>query len=155
MKLHYSVLSIGILLAGIYYSLDEKKTGPFTSTPPFPSSVVKMESNTVKLFDFSVNRKGNRTELHWLVDKNENVNQFEIEKSTDGKNFKIAALVFGSEKSNTDSYMFYEKGTDKKVSYRIRLVDNKGAIIYSEIIEVNSDDLNGNNVALFKKEARP
>ena len=53
--------------------------------------------------------------LNWVVGENETADRFEIEKSTDGKTFIMAALVFGTEKPKTDKYQFYEKAGRKKV----------------------------------------
>ncbi len=147
MKLYSSFLSIGILLGCIYYSLDEQKISPVVTTSPLPTLAVNNNDSPIKLFNLHGNLNGNKIELQWMVNENQEVNQFEIEKSADGKNFKIAALVFGTDKTNTDSYMFYEKATDKKILYRIKVIDTKGGSSYSNTIEVDPADSNNNNTA--------
>jgi hypothetical protein len=151
MKLYSSFLSIGILLGCIYYSLGEQKVSPVTTASSLPALAVNKNDSPVKLFNFHGNLNGNKIELQWMVNENQEVNQFEIEKSIDGKNFKTAALVFGTDKTNTDSYMFYEKAADKKISYRIKITDNNGAISYSDIIEVGQEYSNDNNVVFENK----
>lgn len=135
------------MLGCIYYSLDEQKISPVATTSPLPTLAVNKNDSHIKLFNFHGALNGNKIELQWMVNENQEVNQFEIEKSLDGKNFKIAALVFGTDKTNTDSYMFYEKAADKKTSYRIKIIDNNGTTSYSDIIEVSPEYSTDNNVA--------
>lgn len=135
------------MLGCIYYSLDEQKIDPVATTSPLPAMATSQNDSHIKLFNFHGDLSGNKIELQWMVNENQEVNQFEIEKSIDGKNFKIAALVFGTDKTNTDSYMFYEKAAGKKISYRIKIIDNNGATSYSDIIEVSPEYSNDNNVA--------
>lgn len=137
MKLYTSFLSIGILLTCIYYNLGSQDNNAVETSSHLSSGAENKKEDSVKLYNFQSRQSGNKTELYWMVDKNEKVNQFEVEKSNDGKNFKVAALVFGTDKVNTDSYMFYEKATGKKTFYQVRIIDNKGVISYSDIIEVN------------------
>lgn len=140
MKLFTSLLWIALLLIGINYILAAKEASPGAKASSQATLVVNKKDNAVKLFNFMGSQNGSKTMLQWMVNKNEEVNRFEIEKSVDGKNFKTAALIFGSEQSNTDSYMFYEKATDKKLSYRIKLMENNGTISYSDIIVVSPEE---------------
>lgn len=75
--------------------------------------------------------------LDWIVSENETADQFEVEKSEDGVHFKLAALVFSSEASDKARYQFYEKASGKKMLYRIKLINKKGAPVYSSVIEIN------------------
>jgi hypothetical protein len=151
MKLYSSFLSIGILLGCIYFSLDEQKISHVSNPSSQPALAANKNDNQVKLFNFHGDLNGNKIELQWMVNNNEAVNQFEIERSADGKIFKTAALVFGTDKANTDSYMFYEKAATKKISYRIKIIDNNGATSYSDIIEVGPEYPTDNNVAFQNK----
>lgn len=75
--------------------------------------------------------------LNWVVGENETADQFEVEKSTDGKNFIMAALVFGTDKRESDNYQFYEKAGNQKVSYRIKLINKNRKTEYSPVVEIN------------------
>jgi hypothetical protein len=75
-----------------------------------------------------------RVLLHWNIVNNQEADQFEIESSTDGKNFHMAALVFGTEKQDTDDYFFYEKVTKKKTFYRLKIINKDKSFHYSDII---------------------
>ena len=75
--------------------------------------------------------------LNWTVGENETADRFEIEKSTDGKNFTMAALVFGTDKSETGTYQFYEKAGKQKVLYRVKLINKNQEVHYSTVITID------------------
>ena len=75
--------------------------------------------------------------MNWEVGDNETADQFEVEKSTDGKNYIMAALVFGTDKSETDKYQFYEKAGSQRVLYRIKLINKDRKTEYSTVVEIN------------------
>ena len=74
--------------------------------------------------------------LEWSTDGTLVTNYFEIQKSTDGKNFKTIALVLGADpkQEGCDCYGSYEKepGHNFKNYYRVKHIDNKGIVQYSE-----------------------
>lgn len=72
-----------------------------------------------------------------MVNENETADRFEVEKSTDGKTFTMAGLVFGTDKSETDNYQFYEKAGNKKILYRIKMINKNQQAEYSAVIEIN------------------
>jgi len=79
----------------------------------------------------------NKVVLDWIVGENETADQFQVEKSTDGKNFTLAALVFGTDKPAKANYQFYEKASNQKISYRIKLVNKNKQTEYSSVVEIN------------------
>jgi hypothetical protein len=101
------------------------------------SNVLSGAQQPVKLISFKGSINKNKVFLQWIIEENKNADQFIIEKSIDGKNFVMAALVFSSEKTETDNYEFYERANNKKVSYRIKLIDKNQETAYSPVIEVD------------------
>ena len=73
----------------------------------------------------------------WEVDENQTANLFTIEKSVDGKNFKTAALAFGSDEQGLYEYKFYENSGNQKMQYRIKLINKDQKTEYSDIITVD------------------
>src|SRR4030095_12086338 len=70
---------------------------------------------------FSANNSNDKINLNWSVDSNESSDKFEVERSLDGTNFKMAALVFTSEKKGNEDYKFFERlNSAEKVYYRIK-----------------------------------
>jgi hypothetical protein len=95
------------------------------------------KSQPIKVFSFQGNRTNNKVSMQWVVTDNETAEQFEVERSIDGKNFSTVALVFGTDKAQTETYMFYEKSMSKKVSYRIKCIDKNQTITYSDILVID------------------
>jgi hypothetical protein len=105
---------------------------------PFASPTTTIETVTpAKLLNVKATVNNNKVVIDWTVLENETADQFEIEKSTDGKSFIMAALVFGTDKPATDYYQFYEKATNQKISYRIKLINKDKKTEYSTVVEVN------------------
>ncbi|TMI64862.1 MAG: T9SS type A sorting domain-containing protein [Bacteroidetes bacterium] len=92
----------------------------------------------VKLNNFQGNKNKNNVQLQWNVSTNEISNTFEIERSTNGKNFQTAAVMFGTEKAGNETYSFTEMNEDAKVYYRLRMTDKSDAISYSKVLVFNN-----------------
>ena len=107
---------------------------PFTSPAPAPPPAVSVMKATVVSLNSTIN--GNKVLLNWIVNDNESAAHFEVEKSSDGKNFATAALVFGTDKNETDTYQFYEKAAKKKLIYRIKIINKSQVVEYSSEIVV-------------------
>jgi len=97
--------------------------------------------NTLKLLPVNLLRfqgnmnKSNKVTLNWTVTENENINSFEIERSTNGRDFTTVGVVLASEKRGTENYMFYETvNTTDKVMYRLKMIDKGHDIDYSRIL---------------------
>ena len=108
---------------------------PFASPSPIAASTISIKS--AKLINFRGSISNNKVFLYWTVAENQTADQFEVEKSTDGKNFTLAALVFGTDKPETDSYQFYEKAGNQKTLYRIKMINKNHKAEYSSVVEIN------------------
>ncbi len=107
----------------------QQHTTPFTSHKN-PSQ------NSARITGINAIVSGNKVILDWEVSENQSADLFEIEKSTDGKNFAMAALVFGTDKQETGKYEFFEKAVgNQPVSYRIKLVNKNKIAEYSKTVQ--------------------
>lgn len=96
-------------------------------------------------FQGNVNRN-NKVTLQWKVENNETTNQFEVERSYDGIEFKTIALVFTSEKNGIEDYMFYETiNSFDKVMYRLKMIDKRNNVSYSRILVFQTRFTTNNN----------
>ena len=67
------------------------------------------------------------------------MNQFEVQRSYDGREFKTIGLVFTSEKISTEEYMFYETIQNyDKVMYRLKMISKNNEVTYSKILVFQS-----------------
>jgi hypothetical protein len=75
------------------------------------------------------------------VAKNETIDQFEIQRSYDGNEFKTIGVVFASEKKDREDYMFYETINNfGKAMYRLKMIDKNNKVTYSKILVFQSKD---------------
>jgi len=100
---------------------------PFTST-----TTITAVPQIVDLKAVVTNQK---IQLNWKTEENQSVNLFEVERSTDGKTFTLAALVFGTDKAMAEEYLFFEKNTGKKTLYRVKIISKDKQVYYSSPVE--------------------
>ena len=96
-------------------------------------------------FQGNVNRN-NKVTLQWRVENNETTDQFEIQRSFNGIEFKTIGMVFTSEKKGVEDYMFYETiNSFDKVMYRLKMIDNQNDVSYSKILVFQTKLTTSNN----------
>lgn len=135
MKSFLRLLLCGTIVLIIYRrSSAQTEIAPFISSPSFNTLSIPQP---VKIVSFHANRAENKVLMQWVIAGNETADQFEVEKSRDGKSFSTVALVFGTDKEQTETYKFYEKSSSQKVSYRIKCIDKKQNITYSDILVID------------------
>ena len=125
----FSVLVIIVMLRILYHPTPAASS-PVAFGDPSPGQL------PARVISISGNIDNNKVYLNWKVSENETADIFEIEKSLDGKNFKMAAMVFGTDKSQTEDYQFYEKAGGQKLIYRIKVVDKNKVAAYSQVVEI-------------------
>ena len=105
----------------------------------------------IHLISFQGNmNKNNKVTLNWTVADNEIANNFEVERSFNGKDYTTVGVVFASEKMGTENYMFYEttSGTDK-VMYRLKMIDKHHEVNYSRILIFQLKSTATNNIKII------
>ena len=93
--------------------------------------------------------------LDWTIENNRAAYAFEIEKSTDGKEFKVIALILASEKYNTESYSYTDSaGGADKTMYRFKVLSKRQYFFYSRIIIIRSKATLDNNVKIIENPVK-
>ncbi len=131
MKTIFTLLTIMLLNQSFSSVYAGNGNRPFTA----PSSSILVPSD-LRLLNFTASNVNNKTILQWEVTDNVHAYQFEVEKSHNGKKFKTAGLVFGSDVSGTGAYMYYEKAVQQKTYYRVKIVDSRQQVSYSAITTI-------------------
>lgn len=89
----------------------------------------------VTLTDFSAMLRNDKADLKWITATESNVSHFMVERSTDGKDFSDAALVFAYGNSTIQrTYQFSDdlsKISGGVVYYRLKMQDDDGSFTYS------------------------
>lgn len=101
-------------------SFDDFRTNGSISAAPLPVTFV----------GFDAKRVGGNVQLVWKVAGEENVARYEVERSTDGRNFTVIGSV-GTSKS--DNYSYTDATSASTVYYRVRNVDNDGKFKYTNV----------------------
>lgn len=100
-------------------------------------------------FQGNVNSK-NRVTLQWRIENNKTVDQFEVQRSHDGREFKTVGIVFASEKTDIEDYMFYETiSSFEKVMYRLKMIDKNNNISYSKTLTFQTKAVITNTIKIF------
>jgi hypothetical protein len=132
----FTALVILISLRVFYQPTNaQNSVAPFASPALHSASTISVAP--AKLISINASISNNKVILNWVVGANETADKFEVEKSSDGKTYTMAALVFGTDKTENDKYVFYEKAGKQKVSYRIKMINKNQQAAYSDIVEIN------------------
>jgi hypothetical protein len=91
-------------------------------------------SKAEKLSYLTASISNERVLMNWAIENNKDTDRFEVERSTDGKSFKMVALVFGSELTGLAEYSFFEKVKKVKTYYRLKIVYKNGTADYSDVV---------------------
>jgi len=89
----------------------------------------------INFTNFTVNSKPKGIMIDWATDNKVPTNYFEIERSSDGVNFKTIAMVLGPDpkQANCDCYECFDKtGSKAKYFYRLKHVGTDGEVELSE-----------------------
>ena len=106
------------------------------SLPSWAQNQQKQE-NKLSFTRFTVSTDKKRVSIDWAIGNATPTNYFEIQKSTDGVNFKTIALVLGPDPKQVtgDSYGCFDKYIRKNAKhsyYRLKHVDVNGSEQLSE-----------------------
>jgi len=95
------------------------------------------QQQKINIINFQVVKNQNKVDINWSTAKDASTNYFEVERSTDGKNFKTVAMVMGPDPSKTDCdcYGCFDKVTShsKESYYRLKHVDSNGIVQFSDV----------------------
>lgn len=91
----------------------------------------------IKLESFQGNLVNCKTELDWKTSAEDNLKNYEVEYSVDGKTFVTVGVVTGKGKNGDgSSYSFTHTPRNGVAYYRLKSVDNNTSFSYSEVINV-------------------
>lgn len=134
---------------------DQNTTGAVTgasyansTTGTSPNGFTYTTTLPVKFAGFSAVKKQDAIFLNWSTAQESDNSHFEVEKSTDGRNWNTIAMVMGNGTTNTTSNYQYtdKKNTAAVVYYRIRQVDLNGKAYYTDVRTIREN----NTTASFK-----
>ena len=97
--------------------------------------------------NFSATPTDSCNRITWTIANNRAAKNFEVEKSTDGKTFKVIAGLIATEKFGTESYTYADTATGAdNIMYRLRILNKSQHDFYSKIILVRGKVAADNNI---------
>lgn len=133
-------------------------TGNYTLKVTYPNGTIVTSVNAVlpvRLSKFSGKYIDNVNQLSWSTSVETNTNNFEIERSVNGRDFKnVGKQKATGNSSVSQNYSFNDVvANDATVSYyRLKINDNNGAFTYSNIIKIAK--ITTNAISLYPNPTR-
>jgi hypothetical protein len=106
--------------------------------------------------NFSGNSTNSANRLTWTIASNQSISSFEVERSTNGKDFKTIAVLTTTEAFNTENYTYSDTAISAdKIMYRLRvLIKRSQNDFYSRIILVQSKMKLNNNTMIIENPVK-
>ncbi|RYZ29254.1 MAG: T9SS type A sorting domain-containing protein [Chitinophagaceae bacterium] len=109
-----------------------------------------------RITDFTGNSNGENIILNWKVQDNDHARFFEVQRSTDGINFKTIDQVNKQDLAETNGIYRFETSSEQAISYyRVKLFNADKSVSYSKIYRSSSIYGNSSNkVVLYPNPAK-
>ena len=102
----------------------------------------------VNLVSFSANKNHDAVQLNWTTAEESGMDHYDVERSSDGRNFYPIFSIRSNNQNATNHYSFTDNSPLYNISYyRLKMTGNGGFNKYSKIISLQWST--GNNVSLF------
>jgi poly(beta-D-mannuronate) lyase len=119
-----------------FTALDPTNVGPNGVSATYSYTLAGAVS--VKLLQFEARKYNNAARLNWVTANEENFSNYEIDRSTNGSDFKKIGSVHTTGNSNTQTYTFDDPAHNKgKNFYRLKMTDADGRFTYSPVRMIN------------------
>ena len=100
-------------------------------------SIVSYTALPYKKLFFQGSIQSGKALLLWQTTGEENSKAFDIERSSNGKDFNVIGSLAANNTSEENSYSFTDvTPSTGTIYYRLKLIDKDGSVVYSTIIEV-------------------
>lgn len=105
----------------------------------------------VRLTSFTGSIVNKKAQIKWSVDDNETGSHFNLQRSTDGRNFTSAATVMNTSKAGLESYTYTDNmDLNGTVYYRLMMTNRDGSSKYSNIIMLKAGEVASNELTLMQ-----
>jgi hypothetical protein len=134
------------------YRLNDNGFSPLSSNiATVTINLIAASALPVYLIRFQGNmNKSNKVTLNWTAADNETVDHFEVERSVNGKDFTTAAIVFATEKTGVEDYLYFETiNSNDKVMFRLKMFDDGQEINYSRILVFQPKSNNSTQLKVY------
>jgi hypothetical protein len=92
----------------------------------------------LKLLSFDGKQKGKSVQLNWSTTDESNMSHFEIERSTNARDFDVLGSLPVNNSSSLNNYSFEDADPIKGSQfYRLKITERTGKITYSSVAKIN------------------
>jgi hypothetical protein len=102
----------------------------------------------VELLSFNASAKSKSIQLDWAVGIEDNLSHYEIERSTDGRDFENIGSVSAKDLSFYE-FEDYDIAKNEVYYYRLKAIDFDGSFEYSNIVNITMKQWNNEAVKIF------
>ena len=104
----------------------------------------------VRLLDLSAAKELKDVMVNWRAVEEANLKGYELQKSTDGIDFKVLALVFAKNGSTEVEYKVRDASPVTGTNYyRLKLIDNDDSYSFSKVVSVKFEDRGYTAIAIL------
>ncbi|UAY51789.1 S8 family serine peptidase [Ferruginibacter albus] len=122
---------------GYYAEYDVSKFGEFWLNK---GGINNDSALPLKLVSFIANKQNSKVALNWQTQSENSLDQFIIERSSDGKIFTDIGIVPATNSNLNQQYNFVDASPLVINYYRLKVADADGSVSYSAIQQVNFDN---------------
>jgi hypothetical protein len=127
---YYWLVQLTVTDAAGLSTIDSSKIFPNCLQSPLP----------ILLRKFSVTQNGSTNLVKWTTEQEENMQYFEVERSTDGINFIVINKQSARNQPLPSDYNFADKGFPSGVNYyRLKMVEIDNKTVYSLVVKTVTD----------------
>ena len=143
-----SIITIDPLDADIVWNVTASRWEISFDVTGFSGFFVKTAASVLplRIINFTGTKQANANALNWLTADEINTNQFELERSTDGRSYNTIALIKANG-NGSNNYSYTDNTATAMCWYRLKIMDTDGRFTYSNIVKLNS--LHSNNINVY------
>ncbi len=104
------------------------------------AQTLENNSTVVTISNLKVTQLASNLEISWNSNTTEEGNYWEVQASTDGKEFKAIGMVFGADPKNEGHYAFKQTAKNLKPGYhyyRVACVEKNNSALASDAIRLS------------------
>jgi hypothetical protein len=101
----------------------------------------------VNLTSFTATKNNNAVHVKWNTTDESNIAQYEVERSSNGRDYHVVGMVFSRNSTNATDYDYTDRTPVKGTSwYRLKIVSQSGDVKYSPVAIIRIDETGKNNL---------
>ena len=134
------------------YTVFDEGYDPMSGSAMVTINFVSGGALPVKLLSFQGSLNNGKVQLNWSVDENHTGHGYEVEKSTDGKNFATVGVMANTARMGSESYVFNEPTILSGAAYyRIKMISKDNSKSYSRAVFLRSaNGVKNNGITLLQ-----